>query len=738
MMQQKLKMLYSKNERFVRYLVMATVIVGVELMTFQAIYLITNNLYLATVISFVTGVVLNWIGGRLLIFGISSRHTAHEFTMIFIASVVGLGIQLAVVSFSVQALGLYPLIGKILSILFSFFWNYWFRVKIVYRKDKDKNIFSSPSWPSIALFVVGSIVASIIFFIRFPNNFIEPNFYAEDGSIFLNNIHQHGFLSAVFTPFNGYFISGLYILEGLGYITNSIFFHGDFLDLAKSFAIISYVFLGTICALPLLLFRRQFGIYALAIIFLLSTFVPIPGFDYAIIGTISNLKFVFVYIAFLLLVYRHFIPDKNWVRFIIVDLALLICAYTNVVVYLLLPFALLRYVPQLRGKKFRQLFNDRSVQSLVGLGILLLPQVILIKLFGILPMPGYLDAPYRNEATVNLFIYRPYLFPILSSVDKSMSDILAILAFVASNVVLWFWLRQYRSIYIFGFLAIFLTTLLFVLHRTGVSELYLSYASGGPDQFFYTQNLIFCFIFGVAVALAIRSLRNEKFRVIMYGTLVTLILLFYIPRAGTYGKNDFMQRTVKNIYVNAQTACSTYADYPVIQLYPVHSSTFQIRDVNRSEICTNDTLNYLPDTEYLPMKDRPGPYIPDIEATPVAQTFYTEFNGLSGVSLEFLTYKQSVKDHYELTLYSENCSTKLRSVVINPDSIKDTEDTRINFPAIDNSKGKKYCVKISHTGPKSAPLALAVSKDNIYPQGQLTVSGAQKTTDLILQLHHTR
>jgi len=126
------------NKRLMKYFVMAVVIVGIELITFQIVYLLTNNYYLATVISFLTGVILNWIVGRLLVFGKSHHHPVREFIMVFIASIVGLGIQIAVVFFSVQLLGLYPLIGKMLSIVFSFFWNYWFRAAIVYKKTEKQ------------------------------------------------------------------------------------------------------------------------------------------------------------------------------------------------------------------------------------------------------------------------------------------------------------------------------------------------------------------------------------------------------------------------------------------------------------------------------------------------------------------------------------------------------------------------------------------------------------------------
>lgn len=130
----KLKKIFT-NKRLVKYFAMAVTIVLIELATFQIIYLLTKNYYLATILSFTLAVILNWIGGRIFVFGASHHHPAREFTMVLIASIVGVLIQLAVVHISVNVLLLYPLIGKVLSIGFSFFWNYWFRASIVYKQN---------------------------------------------------------------------------------------------------------------------------------------------------------------------------------------------------------------------------------------------------------------------------------------------------------------------------------------------------------------------------------------------------------------------------------------------------------------------------------------------------------------------------------------------------------------------------------------------------------------------------
>lgn len=127
-----------RNKSLVRYFFVALTVVSIELIAFQIIYLLSNNYVVATILSFILAVVLNWIFGRKFVFGKSQHAPAKEFTMVLIASIVGVGIQLAVVFVSVEVLKLYPLIGKILSIGFSFFWNYWFRAAVVYKKPVNE------------------------------------------------------------------------------------------------------------------------------------------------------------------------------------------------------------------------------------------------------------------------------------------------------------------------------------------------------------------------------------------------------------------------------------------------------------------------------------------------------------------------------------------------------------------------------------------------------------------------
>lgn len=171
--------------------------------------------------------------------------------------------------------------------------------------------------PVLLCFVVW-LISSYIFYRRFPSNYNQPNFYAEDGNVFAKAIIDHGFWQALTTTFDGYYVFGIYLLEKVGFIINGLFYGGRFVNLPRSFALVSYGYMGLMATMPLILFRRYMKLPALLAIALLVTYVPMSGFNYGIIttmagimGAIGNLKFTFLYLAFLLLCYRHLMPEKS-------------------------------------------------------------------------------------------------------------------------------------------------------------------------------------------------------------------------------------------------------------------------------------------------------------------------------------------------------------------------------------------------------------------------------------------
>src|SRR6266567_4360896 len=71
-----------------------------------------------------------------------------------------------------------------------------------------------------SLYIIAWLVASYLMYRRLPDNFQQPNFYAEDGGVFAYNIINHGFWHALISTFNGYYVWGIYLLEQVGFIVD--------------------------------------------------------------------------------------------------------------------------------------------------------------------------------------------------------------------------------------------------------------------------------------------------------------------------------------------------------------------------------------------------------------------------------------------------------------------------------------------------------------------------------------
>ncbi len=589
----------------------------------------------------------------------------------------------------------------------------------------------------ISAFVLLSILGAVVFYVRFPNNFSEPNFYAEDGNIFYRTLHEKGLLGAIATPFNGYGVVGLYLLEQVGGLINVIIGHDEFVNLPRSFAVVSYLFLGMTCSLPIILLRRLISPrYLLVLLYLMLLLIPLPSFDYAIIGTIGNLKFAFIFIAFVLLIYRNHLPFTSR-RIIIVDLLLLICAYTNVTVYLLLPFALLPFVQYIGRRKFRLVFRSVSFISLAALGLLLIPQLIIAFVGGIPENKGYLDAPYTPQSTIEIFLYRTLLFPFIFMLQRHINDVFVVVIAIAVIGVAIASMRQHRDIVLFSLYTALVASILFIVKRTGVGELYTGYHNSGPDQFFYAQNWIMIVGTILVIAAIWQRISKARYRVIVFCG-VLLIILGCAPYVGSYGTSNFMEKTVGNIYASAQRACSTNRSSSLsILIYP--SQPLSYNNIDRSALCTSSTLSYYPRHVSFGLMPDGNQYVTGLGTkNHITQTFQSPRNNLDGVGIYFSTFLARVGSDYQFILYDQSCRHRIRSVELNEWFIKDNSFHVIHFEPLTDSAARNYCftVTASHPEQSLSPLAVQLSKPDIYRDGTATLNGKTLERDVVFEVQY--
>lgn len=286
----------------------------------------------------------------------------------------------------------------------------------------------------------------------------------------------------------------------------------------------------------------------------------------------------------------------------LVDAALLICAYTDITVYFILPFALLRYLPQISLRHFwsdakSTVLKNRTAQSLVAVAVGLLPQLYIVHHDGIPVIPGYLSGNFNYHRVVEIFISRSYLYDVLFPFNKHLSDTVVVAVFLLFIAVAWRYARGYRQFFVFGMLAIFAGTFLFVVKRTGIDLFYTGYKDSGPDQFFYTQSWIFSFIFVVVLADLISKIKLPVHKIATYVVIAGCIIFLVSPYSKAYSSstpvattagnphasNTIMATTVGTIYANAQKVCTGSGEILNLPIYP--RTGWYYNGVTRQQLC---------------------------------------------------------------------------------------------------------------------------------------------------------
>ncbi len=415
----------------------------------------------------------------------------------------------------------------------------------------------------VASILVVFLLSTSIFALRYLPSFTIPNFYAEDGSVFTQTFLDKGLLGGLFTPFNGYLTLGQNIVAGFSYAIFEMFNLPLYL-LPSLYALASCSFLGLTVTLPYILFRKQLGTVGAVLLVIVTAFVPLPASDYAVIGTIGNLKFAFLYWAFLLVVYRC-ITDLDTRKALIIDALLLLSVLTYAPAALLLPVALYRY-----RRKILQSINDKQIKtllqphflSLIVLGISCGIYLATVYFQGIPRIQGYLDSPYQDAATMKL-LYRStlysWLFPYTDGFNNILVSLISIVAFFVAFIIN----KKQRFVIAFGLWAIAVGTISFVVNRPGLSDYFLTYSRMTPDQFFYAQNLVFIFISIWVLSEYVKT--KKRARIFVCGTV--LFLLFSAGFGSSFGSNDVGYKETGTAYQNITKACNVAPESKKVKLY---------------------------------------------------------------------------------------------------------------------------------------------------------------------------
>lgn len=107
----------------------------VEWLTFYVCDTLSIYYLIGTAIAFITATFVNWLLGRKITFKDSPKlqNWKRDLVSVYLASLVGLFLNLGFMLLFVSALSMDPLISKIISTGLVFFWNYFIRKQLIYK-----------------------------------------------------------------------------------------------------------------------------------------------------------------------------------------------------------------------------------------------------------------------------------------------------------------------------------------------------------------------------------------------------------------------------------------------------------------------------------------------------------------------------------------------------------------------------------------------------------------------------
>ena len=584
--------------------------------------------------------------------------------------------------------------------------------------------------------IIFCLISTSIFYNRYPENFTYPNFFAEDGIDFVKNLTEWGFFRSLVEPFNGYFISGVYLLTELGVLVNQALYDGEFVFLPKSLAIVSYSFLGLCCTSPIIFLRSVAKLHVLSYLCILLSLVPFPSSDFTTIGTIGNLKFAFAYIAFLCGFYRASLPTWSS-RIIACDFVMLLCIYTIASSY----FALLLLVASTAIRVWQKtkslgsvklaLAGNISFWSCLILVIISTVQIWVVLTKGLPKFEHYLNEPFEWSKLIEVTVARAYLYPLLAPGYNWLNDYLSIAIFTS----LCFYINlkatlRAKKFFFTGCIYTALCLFLLLYNRTGITFHYENYKTTGFDNFFYTYN----FIFATITIVAFGSICSKH--TATAPTKITLILLASVLVIGNIKsiystpRNNAMHFNIPNLQFQLSDGCRP-GHAGVLDLF-VNPFAFLKMSMDANLVCTKTVHDDFGKLQYYGNVTN----LKSLDIFPGQSVFYQKFEtdkeAVNGIAIILSTYWKRYIHGYQLLLLDENCANQIRSAEISG-YLNDNAFFLVRFAAVSGSRRTKYCFSISPSSKDSPKLAVQLTTATYPSHSKLEaiIDGKESSSNII-------
>jgi len=119
---------------FFLYLIVGGIATVAEWLIFFVLDKINIHYAIATAVAYILSTFANWLAGRILVFKDSHQAFIKEIGEIYLASVVGLLLNLLIMWVAVDLISLNEMISKVIATAIVFFYNFLVRKLLIYKK----------------------------------------------------------------------------------------------------------------------------------------------------------------------------------------------------------------------------------------------------------------------------------------------------------------------------------------------------------------------------------------------------------------------------------------------------------------------------------------------------------------------------------------------------------------------------------------------------------------------------
>lgn len=362
-----------------------------------------------------------------------------------------------------------------------------------------------------------------IFFIalRNPDPLFNPIMYTEDGQ-WVGVALSKGWLYALENAKQGYFVWGNLLFLFAAVKASEVICGGALVCLPQSVAFFSYLFFSLVATLAYCTTKKIIPQFARISIFFLILLMPLGDSSNEIIGRISNIGYLCVFLSVLLLFNRMYCGAGF--RFLI-DLLLIFCVSTNPVCIPIVLFFLIFSFFVLRNSSVFVFLRD-NIFLLVCLFFLLLLIAMRAVDSQAASVTGSLQLQNLIEAALGRAILYPFVFWMYNSLED-VSVIILTCALLFFSFFMWRRVLDNRAKLLVGMTVVaFFIYLFFTLAmRRSLTEQLGGYLTTFPDRYFMGLN---CLVMFAVVVLVGSVFKQGRSRVACYTVFSTIAAVYLV------------------------------------------------------------------------------------------------------------------------------------------------------------------------------------------------------------------